>query len=75
MATAQMLPKRLLFVVDVSNSMSRFNAWDHRLDRAGQTMGMIIEALSVRISYPGAVLARQRCACFKLTFDAAGILT
>jgi len=41
----QTLPKRLAFLVDISNSMSRFNSWDGRLDRMCQTVAMLMETL------------------------------
>lgn len=48
MGLFQQKPKRLLFVVDVSASMVRFNGQDGRLDRMAQTIAMILEALHGR---------------------------
>jgi hypothetical protein len=42
----QKLPKRIVFAVDVSASMSRMNAWDGRLDRMASAMIMLMETLS-----------------------------
>eukprot|EP00929_Paragymnodinium_shiwhaense_P083487 TRINITY_DN44522_c0_g1_i1.p1 TRINITY_DN44522_c0_g1~~TRINITY_DN44522_c0_g1_i1.p1 ORF type:complete len:1645 (-),score=457.04 TRINITY_DN44522_c0_g1_i1:566-5500(-) len=44
----QRKPKRLMFVVDVSASMMRFNGEDGRLDRMAQTMAMVLEVLQGR---------------------------
>merc|ERR1712050_259845 len=44
----QRKPKRLMFVIDVSASMSRFNVQDRRLDRMVQTVAMVLEALHGR---------------------------
>ena len=40
----QHLPKRICFAVDISNSMSRGNSWDGRLDREAQAIVMVMEA-------------------------------
>lgn len=42
----QKLPKRMLFVMDVSKSMARMNGEDRRLDRMAATTLMIMESLS-----------------------------
>ncbi|EKX41778.1 hypothetical protein GUITHDRAFT_112197 [Guillardia theta CCMP2712] len=41
----QKLPKRFMFVLDVSASMYRFNSWDRRLERCCQMVTMLMEAL------------------------------
>ena len=44
--SAQRLPKRLRFVMDVSSSMGRFNGSDRRLDRMAATTVMVMEAFA-----------------------------
>eukprot|EP00960_Hanusia_phi_P004987 144053-Hanusia_phi.AAC.3 len=41
----QKLPKRFMFVLDVSASMYRFNSWDRRLERCCQMVTMLMESL------------------------------
>lgn len=41
-----MMQKRLRFVFDLSQSMSRGNGWDKRLDRTAQTAALLMESLS-----------------------------
>lgn len=41
----QRLPKRVLFALDTSASMSRGNAYDKRLDRMAQAVVLVMEAM------------------------------
>jgi len=42
----QKLPKRIVFAIDISASMSRMNNWDGRLDRMASAVIMLMETLS-----------------------------
>jgi hypothetical protein len=52
----QSKPKRMRFVVDVSASMARFNAWDQRLDR----MAEMVVCVCVCLAWGGACVQYSR---------------